>query len=95
MLGFLVAALAGYFTPQLEGPVAGPVVKFLEGYFPVAPAEKRLIAFMSALIAAAICAALLDSGTTFGVIAGAVLGYFGTRIYDLVKRTIDARRDGD
>jgi uncharacterized membrane protein len=95
MLGFLVAALAGFFTPQLEEPVAGPIVKFLERHFAIEPAEKRLIAFMVALIAAAVCAALLDSGTTFGVIAGAVLGYFGTRIYNLLKRIIDARNGAD
>ena len=95
MLGFLVAALAGFLTPQLEGPVAGPIAKFLEGYFPIEPSEKRLIAFMAALIAAAICANLLDSGTTFGVIVGAVVGYFGLRVYNLLKRIIQARTDAD
>lgn len=95
MLGFLVAALAGFFTPQLEGPVAGPIVKFLETYFPVEPTEKRLIAFMVALIGAAICAVLLDSGTVFGVIAGAILGYFGLRLFNLLKRIIEARTDAD
>ncbi len=95
MLGFLVAAVAGFFTPQLEGPVAGPIVKFLEGYFAIEPHEKRLIAFMVVLVAAAVAAALLDSGTTFGVIAGAILGYFGERIYRLLKRIIDARSDAD
>ena len=95
MLGFLVAALAGFLTPQLEGPVAGPIAKVLEGYFPIEPSEKRLIAFMAALIAAAICANLLDSGTTFGVIVGAVVGYFGLRVYNLLKRIIQARTDAD
>lgn len=95
MLGFLVAAVAGFFTPQLEGSVAGPIAKFLEGYFPIDPHEKRLIAFMAALIAAAVAASLLDSGTSFGVIAGAILGYFGARIYKLLKRIIDARTDAD
>ncbi len=95
MLGFLVAALAGFLTPQLEGPVAGPIVKFLEGYFAIEPSEKRLIAFMAALIAAAVCASLLGSGTTFGVIAGAMLGYFGARIFTLLKKIIDARSDAD
>ena len=95
MLGFLVAAVAGFFTPQIEGPVAGPIVKFLERYFTIDPHEKRLIAFMAALTAAAVAASLLDSGTTFGVIAGAILGYFGLRIYTLLRRIIDARTDGD
>ncbi len=95
MLGFLVAAVAGFFTPQLEGPVAGPVAKFLEGYFTIEPHEKSLIAFMAALIAAAVAASLLDSGTAIGVIAGAILGYFGARIYKLIKRAIDARSNAD
>jgi hypothetical protein len=95
MLGFLVAALAGFLTPQLEGPVAGPIVKILEGFFTVEPHEKRLVAFMVALIAAAVCAALLDSGTTFGVVAGAILGYFGLRIFNKLKQVIEARTDAD
>lgn len=93
MLGFLIAALAGFFTPQIEGPVAGPIVKFLEGFFKVEAFEKRLIAFMVALLAAAVLAALLDSGTTFGVILGAVLGYFGARIYKVLMGIIQARGD--
>lgn len=93
MLGFLVAFIAGLLVPQIEGPVAGPVVKFLNGHIPVAETEKRAIAFMIALLGAAILAELLDSGSTFGVIFGAVLGYFGMRIYAVLKRIIDARTD--
>ena len=95
MLGFLIAAVAGYLTPQLEGPVAGPIVKTLEGFFPIAAHEKRLIAFMVALLAAAILAAAFDSGSVFGVIVGAILGYFGTRIFDVLKKIIEGRRDGE
>jgi H+/Cl- antiporter ClcA len=95
MLGFLIAAIAGFLTPQIEGPVAGPLVKFLEGQFKVEPNEKRLIAFMVALVVAAILAVLLDSGSTFGVISGAILGYFGQRIFDRLKRIIEARTDGN
>jgi hypothetical protein len=95
MLGFLVAALLGYLTPQLEGPIAGPIAKFLEGYFPIEPAEKRVIAFMAALAGAGVFAAVFDNGSTFGVILGCVLGYFGVRIYNLLKRIIEARTDHD
>lgn len=93
MLGFLIAALAGFLTPQIEAPVAGPIFKTLERYFKVEPSEKRLIAFMVALLAAAVCAALLDSGTTFGVILGAILGYFGLRLFAVLKKIIDGRTD--
>lgn len=95
MLGFLIAALAGFLTPQLEGPVAGPIVKALGANIKVDPNEVRLIAFMVALLAAAVCAALLGSGTTFGVILGAILGYFGTRIYTVIKKTIEGRPNAD
>lgn len=91
MLGFLVAAVAGFLTPQIEGSVAGPIVRILEGYFTVEPSEKRLIAFMIALTAAAVLASLLNSGTVFGVIIGAVLGYFGLRIYTVLKKIIGGR----
>lgn len=95
MLGFLIAALLGFLTPQVEGPVAGPIVKALQGYFTIEPSETRLIVFMIMLLAAAICAALLASGTTFGVILGAILGYFGTRIFAVIKKVIDGRADAE
>jgi len=93
MLGFLIAALAGFLTPQIEGPVAGPVIEALEKQFTVAPNEKRLIAFMVALVGAAVVATLLDSGTVFGIVLGAVLGYFAPRIFAVLKRVIEARSD--
>ncbi|WP_156788530.1 hypothetical protein [Roseobacter sp. CCS2] len=95
MLGFLIAAVAGFLTPQLEGPVAGPIVKALEGYFPVMANERRLIAFMAALLVAAILAAAFDSGSVFGVIIGAILGYFGPRIFEVLKKVVEGRRDSE
>ena len=95
MLGFLIAALLGFLTPQVETPVAGPIVRALDGYFTIEPNEARLIAFMVMLLAAAICSVLLASGTTFGVILGAILGYFGTRIFSAVKKVIDGRSDAE
>jgi len=95
MLGFLIAAAAGFLTPQIEGPVAGPIVKMLERFFPVPPVEKRLVAFMVALLAAAVLALALDSGSILGIIIGAILGYFGTRIFNVLKKTIEDRRDAD
>ncbi|MEJ8560282.1 hypothetical protein QTO30_02870 [Yoonia sp. GPGPB17] len=93
MLGFLIAAAAGFLTPQLEGPVAGPIVKTLEGHFPIAANERRLIAFMVALLAAAILAAAFDSGSIFGITIGAIVGYFGTRIFEALKKVIEGRRE--
>ena len=95
MLGFLIAAAAGFLTPQLDGPVAGPIVKALSPHMPVTPNETRVISFMVALLAAAILSALLDSGTTFGVIFGAILGYFGMRIFTIIKKLIDGKPNAE
>ena len=93
MLGFLVAVIAGFLVPQIDGPVTKPVMKFLGRYTTIEETETRAISVMIAMLVAAILSALLDSGTTFGVIFGAVLGYFGMRIYALLKRVIEARTD--
>jgi ABC-type microcin C transport system permease subunit YejE len=95
MLGFLIAAAAGFLTPQLEGPVAVPVMKALEGHIPVTDNEKRLIAFMVALLAAAVLAAAFNTGSVFGIIVGAILGYFGPRIFAALKTIIDGRPKSD
>ena len=91
MLGFIIAAVAGFLTPQLEGPVADPIAKAMQGHIKVEPTEKRLIAFMVAMLIAGIASALLNSGTTFWVILGGVLGYFGTRLFEAGKKAVDAR----
>lgn len=95
MLGFLIAAAAGFLTPQLEGPVAGPIAKALEPHIAVAPTEKRLIAFMVALLVAAILATALETGSGVGLVIGAILGYFGTRIFDVLKKVIEGRSNAE
>ncbi len=95
MLGFLIAVAAGYLTPHLEGPVARPIAKMLSEHIKLEPEETRLIAFMVALLAAVIIGALLSTGSTFGIIIGAILGYFGQRIFDVLKKTIDGRSDAE
>ncbi|WP_341365753.1 hypothetical protein [Yoonia sp. BS5-3] len=93
MLGFIVAIVAGFLTPHLVAPVAVPLVKVLEPHIKIDPVETRLIAFMIAMLLAGIAAALLTSGTAFWVVFGGILGYFGTRIVELIKKQIDARKD--
>ena len=95
MLGFIIAAIAGFLTPQIEGAVAGPIVKALDGHIRIEPSETRLIAFMVAMLAAGIAAALLTSGTAFWIVLGGVLGYFGTQIVDVVKKQVDARKNAE
>ena len=93
MLGFLIAAAAGFLTPQLDGPVAGPIIRALDGHLPVTPEEKRLISFMVALLVAAVLAVAFDTGSVFGIIVGAVLGYFGSRIFAVLKKVVEGRDD--
>lgn len=95
MLGFIVAVCAGFLTPHLEGPIANPLVKALEGHIKIEANEPRLIAFMVAMIIAGIAAALLNSGSAFWVIFGGVLGYFGTRLFEAAKKQIDDRDDAE
>lgn len=93
MLGFIIAAVAGFLTPQLEEPVAQPIMKAVGRHFIIAPTEKRLVAFMVALLAAGVLVAALDNGSVLGVISGAILGYFGTRIFAVLKKLIEGRTD--
>ncbi|SFS13464.1 hypothetical protein [Yoonia litorea] len=95
MLGFIVAFIAGLLVPKIEETVTAPVKAFLQNYFKVEPAETRAISFMIALLGAAVISALLESGSTFAIALGVVLGYFGTRLYALIKRVIEARTDSD
>ncbi len=91
MFGFLAAVVAGFVTPQLDAPVARPLVRKMEKYFTVELAETRLIAFIVAMLAAGVVSALLDSGSTFWVILGGALGYFGTRLVAAISEAMAAR----
>ena len=91
MLGFLIAAAAGYLTPQITDSLADPVIKAVGGFITVEPAEKRLVGFMLAMLAAGIAAVLLHSGTPFWIILGGVLGYFGRRIVAAAQKLINDR----
>ncbi len=85
MIGFIVAVVAGFLTPQAEGVLARPAAAALRKYIRIEDAEMRLFAFMLAMLAAGVAANLLGSGSTFWIILGGVLGYFGTRIISAVQ----------
>lgn len=91
MFGFLAAIVAGFVTPQLEAPLARPLARKLEKYITLEAAETRLLAFIIAMLGAGIASALLDSGSTFWVILGGALGYFGTRLVGAAREMMDAR----
>ena len=91
MLGFLVALVAGFVTPQLDAPVAGPLARMLGKYMTIDVTETRLLSFMVAMLVAGIVSVLLASGSTFWVILGGTLGYFATRIVAAAREAMDAR----
>jgi len=94
MLGFIVAAIAGFVTPQLEAPVARPAARFLEKHITLEASETRLIAFIVAMLAAGVVANLLGSGSVFWMILGGALGYFATRLVAAARAAMDARKQG-
>lgn len=92
MLGFIVAVVAGFLTPYAEAPLARPLVGLLEGRIRIEAGELRLVAFIIVMLLAGLAAVLLASGSTFWVMLGGTLGYFGTRIVAAIREAIDARR---
>jgi hypothetical protein len=92
MFGFIIAVVAGFLTPTLEAPVARPIARMLEKHITLEASETRVIAFMVAVLGAAIVAALLDSGSTFTVILGTIIGYFLTRLVAAGRSAADARK---
>lgn len=91
MFGFLIAVVAGFLTPHIETPLARPVARALEGQMTLEAHELRLIAFMIMLLAAAILSALMDTGSVFTVVLGAIIGYFLLRIVGVVKAAVDGK----
>ncbi len=92
MLGFIVAIAAGFLTPHLDKPVSGPLMAAAAKVIEIDRAETRLVSFMVALLGAGIVANLLDSGSAFWVVVGAVIGYFLTRLTGSARAAMDRRR---
>lgn len=93
MFGFLAALVAGFVTPQLEAPIARPLARKMEKFITLEVSETRLIAFIVAMLIAGVVSALLESGSTFWVILGGALGYFGTRLIAVAREMIAARNN--
>jgi len=91
MLGFIVAVVAGWLTPMIEGPLARPLARALGPRILVEAGEMRALAFMIAMLAAGVIAELLDSGSAFWVILGGAIGFFGTRIVAALRAVIEGK----
>ena len=95
MFGFLIALVAGYLVPQLDKPVARPVIKTLSKHMTFEEVETRLISFVAALIAAAVISAIFGTGSALGLIVGTLLGYFGQRIWNAIQAYIKGSDDDE
>lgn len=91
MLGFITAIIAGFLTPYAETPLAKPVAALLGGRLRLEPGELRVLAFILVMLLAGIASNLLNSGSTFWVILGGGLGYFGTRLVAAAQDMMDKR----
>ena len=94
MWGFIIAIGLGFLTPQIETLIA-PLLKGITAHIPIVDTEKRLVAFIVAMLAAGIASAILYSGTAFWIMAGGTLGYFGTRIVAAIKKLIEERQSAE
>ena len=86
MFGFLIALVAGFATPKLEEPLARPVAKAMARFVPVEPGEMRLLAFILAMLIAALVAGIFGSVSALGLMVGGAFGYFGQRIIAAIQR---------
>ena len=91
MLGFLIAIVAGFLTPQAETAVARPLARAISGKIQIEPGEQRAVAFIVVMLVAGILAAVLASGTPFGLICGGAIGFFATRIITAVRDAFDGK----
>ena len=91
MLGFVIALGAGFLTPHLEQPLAKPVAAAVDKWVKIEEGELTLLAFMIAILIAAILCGFFSTGSTAGIIVGAILGYFGSRIVEAAKTAMDNR----
>ncbi len=91
MLGFIIAVAAGFFTPLIGGLLVDPIVRVLGNHITIEADERPLIAFMLAMLVAGIASAVLVSGTPFWIILGGILGYFGSRIVEAVRKVMAER----
>ena len=95
MLGFLIALIAGYLVPQLDKPVARPVIKSLSKFMDFEEVETRLISFVAAFIAAALISTILGTGSALGMIVGTLLGYFAMRIWAAIQTYVKGNDEED
>ncbi len=91
MIGFILAVVAGWLTPAVEGPLTRPLAKAMAPRILVEPGEMRALSFIIVMVAVGVLAELFDSGSTFWVILGGAIGFFGTRIIGALRVVIEGK----
>ena len=91
MLGFLIALGCGFATPYLQTPLGEPVANALREHMEIEIGEVRVIAFILAMLIAAILSALFDSGSPFTIILGGAIGYFALRASAVLRKVVENR----
>lgn len=92
MWGFIVAIIGGLLVAPAEDLLAKPVARILAPVVKVEDAEMRALSLAIVLLIVGIIAAVIDSGSPFWVILGAILGLFGQRLYAWGRGAIEKRR---
>ena len=92
MFGFLIAMAAGAATPLFEAPVARPIARLLGVNVEIQDTELRALAFMIAMIVAAVLCSVFASGSPLGLAVGGTLGYFIVRLSRWAQRAIENKR---
>ena len=83
---FLVAAAAGWLAPRAEGPLFAALERALGAPLALDATEKRVLAVLALLAAAAGIVALLGANSAlFPAALGCAGGYFGARLYAFLR----------
>lgn len=86
MLGLIIGAIGGFFSPRLVETAARPLAGAVSKWVAVEEGEMSLLAYMIAMVLAMIVANLLSVDAFFMVMVGGVLGFFGLRIKDAIMK---------
>ncbi|KPP87165.1 MAG: hypothetical protein HLUCCA08_04370 [Rhodobacteraceae bacterium HLUCCA08] len=91
MVAFLLALVAGFVTPALDGAISRPLARSLSRVIAIEDRELRLVSFLIALLAVGLFCAIFDTGSVLGVASGMILGYFALRLSTALRAALDRR----
>jgi len=85
-MSFILAAIAGFVTPMVEGTVSGMLQKLQSKDIQIEDGEYRTLTFALLLLGVAVLANITGvSANAFWLLVGGILGLFAMRIIAAVK----------